>query len=73
MENKNCISESSSRQDERLPAAGTRRSFLKKIAYSAPVLVVLGQMTLPARVGAESHIAPPPFSNSQSGRPPEYQ
>ncbi len=38
-----------------------RRSFLKKAAYSAPVLIVLGQLVRPTRVRAESVIPPPPW------------
>lgn len=37
-----------------------RRSFLKKTAYAAPVLVVLGQLARPARAEADSTVPPPP-------------
>ncbi len=73
MENKNYISESSSQQDERSPATDTRRSFLKKAVYSAPVLLIMGQLALPAQVGADNSLPGPFRSRGESGRPPKYK
>lgn len=36
-----------------------RRSFLKKTAYAAPALIVLGQLAGPTRANAESSIPKP--------------
>ncbi len=71
MGKKNQIFEKSSQQVVPSSVKDTRRSFLKKAAYSAPVLLALGQLTLPARVGAESHVPDPVFSQRRSRRPPE--
>ena len=38
-----------------------RRSFLKKVAWSAPVLIALGQFVKPTALHAESNIPDPPF------------
>jgi hypothetical protein len=37
-----------------------RRSFLKKAAYSAPVLLAMGQLVKPESAHAESQLPPPP-------------
>ncbi len=38
----------------------SRRSFLKKSAYTAPVLVAMGQLVKPTSVHADSTGGPPP-------------
>ncbi len=38
-----------------------RRLFLKKLAYTAPVLTALGQLARPTVVHAETSIPDPPF------------
>jgi len=37
-----------------------RRDFLKKAAYSAPTLLILGQLAKPERARADSSVAGPP-------------
>lgn len=44
-----------------------RRSFLKKTAYAAPALIVLGQLARPSAVNA---FGPPPSAPSDSGAKP---
>lgn len=38
-----------------------RRNFLKKVAYSAPSLIALGQLVKPTSAHAESNLPPPPW------------
>ena len=37
-----------------------RRDFLKKAAYSAPTLLILGQLAKPERARADSSVSGPP-------------
>jgi len=37
-----------------------RRTFLKKAAYSAPVLLILGQLSKPTKAQADSGVVGPP-------------
>ncbi len=62
MENKNQIDTTSSQQDVQ-PVKDTRRAFMKKAVYSTPVLLVLGQLALPRRAGAEYLPDNPPWLN----------
>ena len=41
-------------KNEILETPSKRREFLKKAAYSAPVLLVLGQLTKPTKAEADS-------------------
>ena len=43
-----------------------RRSFLKKTAYAAPVLIVLGQLARPSTANA---FGPPPSAPADSEQP----
>ena len=38
----------------------SRREFIKKVAYKAPVLIVMGQLARPEKLKAESRLPPPP-------------
>ena len=40
--------------EETTPEASRRRQFLKKAAYSAPVLLALGQLAKPTKAEADS-------------------
>lgn len=42
------------RQEDNTPKVNKRRKFLKKAAYSAPVLLALGQLTKPTKAQADS-------------------
>lgn len=42
-------------------AQKARRGFLKKAVYSAPGLIVLGQLARPTRAKGESQIPDPPW------------
>ena len=44
-----------------------RRNFLKKTAYAAPSLIVLGQLARPNR--AKADLGPPPSAPGDSGQP----
>ena len=38
----------------------SRRAFMKKAAYSAPVLMTLGQLVKPEKASADSRVSGPP-------------
>ena len=41
-------------ENKMVETSSTRRKFLKKAAYTAPVLLVLGQLTKPTKAEADS-------------------
>jgi len=45
----------------------TRRKFLKKAVYSAPVLIALGQMVKPTDVHADSSVSGNPADTGDTG------
>jgi hypothetical protein len=53
--------------NEEEKSKSSRRTFLKKAAYSAPVLVGMGQLVKPTNVHADSTIASPPGSGKSTG------
>ncbi len=54
-------------KDQKKEIEKERRGFLKKAVYSAPGLIMLGQMVKPTETYAESNI-PDPFGVSGSSR-----
>ena len=62
MENKNILStgKNSEVQKKKEKSIITRRSFLKKAAYSAPVLMIMGQLARPTLSHAYGSGGPPP-------------
>lgn len=53
--------------NEEEKSKSSRRTFLKKAAYSAPVLVGMGQLVKPTDGYADSIIDPPPGSGKSTG------
>jgi len=43
-----------------------RREFMKKVIYSAPVLIPMGQLVRPVKSSAETGIPDPPFGAAAS-------
>ena len=44
----------------------SRREFMKKMVYSAPILIPMGQLVRPVNSSAETSIPDPPFGASAS-------
>lgn len=49
--------------EEQVKSKSSRRTFLKKAAYSAPVLVGMGQLIKPTSLHADSNLAGTPNSS----------
>ena len=49
-----------SEEKHQVAAENTRRKFLKKAAYSAPVLMAMGQLVKPVDAQADSKVSGPP-------------
>ncbi|HIQ28829.1 MAG TPA: hypothetical protein EYH42_10095 [Sulfurovum sp.] len=52
--------EEKSTLSDRKDQVSSRRTFLKKAVYSAPVLMAMGQLAKPTNVQADGSVPPPP-------------
>ncbi len=54
------------KKDKDIDSRNKRREFMKKMVYSAPVLIPMGQLIRPVQSSAETSIPDPPFGAAAS-------